>query len=130
MEEKLEILRQLYEMTKADGEIKPVEYQFLYEMAVSMEVPLEKLEEMFELEKNYKIPKQQVQRVIQIYRLALMMRVDKDIAEAEKITLKKIALQMNLHPEAVDQMLIEIENKKEHTLSFDELFQIFKVLEN
>jgi len=130
MKEKLELLRQLYEMTQADGKIKPVEYQFLYEIAVSMELSLEKLEDMFELEKHYKLPQQQVQRIIQIYRLALMMRVDKDIAEAEKITLKKIALQMNLRPEAVEQMLEKIDENKKHTLSFDELFSIFKVFEN
>jgi len=130
MEEKLEILRQLYEMTKADGEIKPIEYQFLYEMAVSMEVPLETLEEMFEFDKQYKLPKEKLQRIIQIYRLALMMRVDKDVASTEIATLKKLALQMSLHPESVDQMLLQMDQKEDHTLNFDELFQIFNVREN
>ncbi len=130
MEEKLEILRQLYEMTKADGKIKPVEYQFLYEMALSMDIPLEKLEEMFDFDKQYKLPKEKLQRIIQIYRLALMMRVDKDVAGAEIATLKKLALQMNLHPESVDQMLLQMEQKDDHTLNFDELFQIFNIREN
>lgn len=130
MEEKLEILRQLYEMTKADGEIKPVEYQFLYEMAVSMEVPLETLEEMFEIDKQYQLPKEKLQRIIQIYRLALMMRVDKEVAETEIMTLKKLALQMKLRPEAVDQMLAQMAQKEDHTLNFDELFQIFNLREN
>ena len=130
MQEKLEIIRQLYEMTKADGEVKPVEYQFLYEIAVSMEVPLEKLEEMFEVDEQYKMPSMHEQRIIQIYRLALMMKVDKEVAPAEILTLKQLALQMNLHPESVDKMLNAMNSKEGKTLSVDELFGFFRTVEN
>ena len=57
LEEKLAIIRQLYKMTQADNKVKPVEYSFLYEIALSMEVPLEKLEDIFEYEADFQLPK-------------------------------------------------------------------------
>ncbi len=126
-EEKMGMLRQLFEMTLSDGEIKPVEYKFLYEIALSLEVPLEDLEEMIEREYNYKLPKQFDERIVQIYRLALMMKVDKEIAHQEVNMLKSMALQLGLHPEAVDALLQAIKEKSDRVLSFDELEKIFTV---
>ena len=128
MEEKLALLKQLYQMTQADHKIKPVEYSFLYELALSMEVPLEKLEDLFETEKHYLLPKDIQQKIIQIYRLALMMKVDKEVVEEEINTLKSLALQMGLRPESVQNMLEELEKKS--TLTFDELMSIFNVQDN
>ncbi len=128
LEEKLALLKQLYQMTQADRTIKPVEYNFLYEIALSMEVPLEKLEEMFEVENNYDLPKDKQQKIIQIYRLALMMKVDKEIAPEEINTLKSLAMQMGLHPESVQIMLEALNRKK--TLNFDELMSVFNIQEN
>ena len=130
MEEKLGILRQLYKMTQADNEVKPVEYSFLYEVALSMEVPLEQLEEIFDYETQFKLPKDLQNKIIQIYRLALIMKVDKDIAKEELDTLKSIALQMGLHPEAVHNMLDKMNTNETGTLDYNELMQIFKTHDN
>jgi uncharacterized tellurite resistance protein B-like protein len=129
-EEKLGIIRQLFQMTQADGEVKPVEYSFLYELALSMGVPLEKLEEIFEIESQYQIPKEQVNRIIQIYRLALIMKVDKHTADSEIKTLKTMAIQMGLRSDAVDNMLNKMKEKDSGTLNFEELMEIFNVQKN
>jgi len=129
-EEKLGMLRQLFEMTVADGEIKPVEYKFLYEIALSLEVPIEELEQMIEQELKYKLPKQIDERIIQIYRLAMMMRVDRDIDEQETNMLKAMALQLGLRPDAVVIMLDALKKNPEKVLSFDELENIFSMNDN
>jgi uncharacterized tellurite resistance protein B-like protein len=128
MDNKLGLLRQLYQMSKADNEIKPIEYNFLYEIALSMDVPFEKLEEMFDAEDEYSLPKIKDERIIQIYRLALMMKVDKIIAPEEITTIKSIGLQMGLRSEAIDMMLQKINEKG--TLSYNELIKIFSIQEN
>ena len=125
--EKLGMLKQLFEMTVADGEIKPVEYKFLYEIALSMEVPIEDLEQMIEQEFSYSIPKQIDERIIQIYRLAMMMKVDKEIAKQEVNMLKSMALQMGLHPDSVVVMLNKLKEDPAKVLSFEELEKIFSV---
>ena len=130
MEEKLGILRQLYKMTQADNKIKPVEYSFLYEVALSMEVPLEQLEEIFDYETQFKLPKDLQNKIIQIYRLALIMKVDNEVAKEELDTLKSIALQMGLHPEAVNNMLDKMNTNETGTLDYNELMQIFKTHDN
>ena len=130
LEEKLGILRQLYKMTQADNQIKPVEYKFLYEIALSMDVPLEKLEEIFDYEDRYQLPKDLQNKIIQVYRLALIMKVDQEVAPEEINTLKSIALQMGLHPEAVNKMLEEMNKSETGTLDFDRLIQIFNTNHN
>ena len=130
LEEKLGILRQLYKMTQADNQIKPVEYSFLYEIALSMEVPLEKLEDIFEYEAHYQLPKDLQNKIIQIYRLALIMKVDQEVAPEEIDTLKSLALQMGLHPEAVNNMLEEMNKSENGTLDFNRLMQIFNTQHN
>jgi len=130
LEEKLAIIRQLYKMTQADNKVKPVEYSFLYEIALSMEVPLEKLEDIFEYEADFQLPKDMQNKIIQIYRLALVMKVDKEVAQEEINTLKSLALQMGLHPEAVDNMLKKMNENETGTLDFEQLMKIFKVQEN
>jgi len=129
-EEKLGMLRQLFEMTVADGEIKPVEYKFLYEIALSLEVPIEELEQMIAQELKYKLPKQIDERIIQIYRLAMMMRVDRDIDEQETNMLKAMALQLGLRPDAVVIMLDALKKNPEKILGFDELEKIFSMNAN
>jgi len=130
LEEKLGLIQQLYKMAKADNEIKPVEYQFLYEIALAMEVPLEKLETIFEVEKDYQIPKDFQHKMVQIYRLALIMRVDQEIKPEEVKTLKSLALQMGIHPEAVQQMLYQMEKSENGVLDHETLIGIFKTIEN
>jgi len=130
LEEKLGILRQLYKMTQADNKVKPVEYSFLYEIALSMEVPLEKLEEIFDYEDRYQLPKDLQNKIIQVYRLALIMKVDQEVAPEEINTLKSLALQMGLHPEAVNNMLEEMNKSETGTLDFDRLMQIFNTNHN
>jgi len=130
LEEKLGIIRQLYKMTQADNQVKPVEYSFLYEIALSLEVPLEKLEDIFDYEAEFSLPKDLQNKIIQIYRLALVMKVDHEVTKEEIATLKSLALQMGLHPEAVNNMLEKMEESETGTLDYHQLMKIFKTHDN
>jgi uncharacterized tellurite resistance protein B-like protein len=130
LEEKIAFIKQLYQMSKSDGVIKPVEYSLMYEFALSLGVPLEKLEDILNEKHDFQITKEQVERIIQIYRLALIMNVDKEVTNEELSTLKKITLEMNLPPESVDLMIKRMSESNEGTLDYHTLMKIFDVSKN
>ena len=133
LEEKITLLKQLYQMSKVDGEIVDTEFEFLIELALSLEVPFEVINDIF-AEKTIHlkkvIPKDIHERIIQIYRLALMINIDNHIRFDEVNLLKNIAVELKLPPEAVNIMLNEILNNKNKILEPEKLFDIFNTTNN
>ncbi len=133
LEEKISLIKQLFDMSKADYNIDQTEVNFLYELAVSLELPLEILEEIFDEKPIYLkhvLPKKRHERIIQIYRLALMINIDKHIKFDEVNLLKNIAIELHLPPEPVTLMLTEMLKSKNGTLAPEQLFNIFKTINN
>jgi len=131
LEKKLEQLSQLINMAKADRIFKKIEYKFLYEIALVMQVPIEKLEALLENKIEYnRLPSTREERIIQIYRLTLMMMVDGIITDEEMVLLKNYALEMKLHPESIEMMLKRIKSSKGGMLLPAQLQQIFAIQNN
>ncbi len=133
IEEKILLIKQLYKMSKADQKIDKAELNFLYELALTLELPLEILEDIFDEKTIYlkeRIPANSVERIIQIYRLALMLNIDKHATIEEVNMLKNLAIELKLPPEPVDTMLSEIFKSKTGTIAPEKLFEIFKITGN
>ncbi len=133
LEEKLSLIRQLYRMTKADKNIQAAEKNFLYELALSIDLPIEALEDIMDEKNTYlpgKVPSKMEDRIIQIYRLVLMMKIDNEISIEEVNTLKSIALELGLHPESVMLLLDRLLESPTGTLEFEELQAIFDIPKN
>ncbi len=133
LEEKITLLKQLYHMSKVDGEIVKAELDFLVELALSLEVPYEVIEDIFCEKTIYlkkELPDNISGRIIQIYRLALMMNVDNHIKFEEVHLLKSIAVELKLPPESVTAMVSEIIKSENGTLNPEHLFDIFNIKNN
>jgi len=133
IEEKVALIRQLYQISKADNKIEPAEKKFLYELALSIDLPIEALEDILDEKPSYikeKIPISFEDRILQIYRLALMMKIDNDVSKEEIQTLKSIALELGLHPEAVTVLLERLQESPEGVLEYNELKEIFETYHN
>jgi len=131
IEEKIALIKQLYKMSKADQKLDLKEKKFLYEFALSLNLPLEIIEDILgdnEISFNSSVPEKIEDRIIQIYRLILMMKIDNEISDSEINTLKNIALELGLHPDAVMTLLERL--KKTATIEFDELQEIFNISKN
>ena len=133
LEEKISLIKQLFDMSKADHNIDQTEVNFLYELAVSLELPLEILEDLFDEKPIYlkkQIPTSSLERITQIYRLALMLNVDKQVTFDEVNLLRNLALELKLPPDSINIMLSEILKSQTGTLKPDKLFQIFNTTGN
>ena len=133
LEEKITLIKQLFDMIKADHNIDQTEVNFLYELAISIELPLEILEDIFDKKPIYlkkQIPTSSLERITQIYRLALMLNVDKQVKFDEINLLRNLALELKLPSEPIDVMLSEILKNQTGTLKPEKLFQIFNMTDN
>ncbi len=133
LEEKITFLKQLYQMSKVDGEIADAELDFLIEMGFTLGMPLNVIEDVFKEKEIYlkkHTPKNIYERIIQIYRLALMMQIDKHIKFDEVNLLRNIAIELKLPPEPVTVMLSEMLKSKNGTLEPEHLFEIFNTKNN
>ena len=133
LEEKISLIKQLFDMTKADSVIDQTEVNFLYELAISLELPLEILEDIVDEKPIYlkeQIPTNSFERIIQIYRLALMLNADKQITFDEVNLLRNLAIELKLPSDPVDIMLSEMLKSQSGTLKPEKLFQIFNMTGN
>jgi len=133
LEEKLAFIRQLYKMSKADNKIDQIEKNFLYELALSINLPIEALEDILDGKKiplKEKLPTNIEDRIIQIYRLVLMMKIDNEISIEEVNTLKSIALELGLRSDSVMLLLDRLLESPTGTLEFEELQAIFDITKN
>jgi len=133
LEEKLAFIRQLYKMSKADNKIDQIEKNFLYELALSINLPIEALEDIMDGKKisiKENLQTNIEDRIIQIYRLVLMMKIDNEISVEEVNTLKSIALELGLRPDSVMLLLDRLLESPTGTLEFAELQAIFDITKN
>jgi uncharacterized tellurite resistance protein B-like protein len=127
--EKIGLIKQLYQMLIADNQINQLEVNFLIDIATSLDLPLEVIENLFDQKEYYddaKLPKQINERIIQIYRLSLMLKIDGKLSKEELQLLKNIAIALGLQPAHVNVMLEKLFESRQKLLTEDELWAIFQ----
>lgn len=115
-EQKLSLLSEMISFSIVDGNLHQKEYGFL--SFVAKELKVEKLifEELFHSEMKLVTIKTEFQRIIQFYRLALLMRVDGVLHPSEEIAIKQMAINMSLNPFLRKRILTMIFESKTGTI--------------
>ncbi len=126
-EQKLNLLRQLVNMAKADKIFKFVEFKYLTDIADVLGIGATQLDDIIEKEVVAPLPEKMLDRIRQLYRLTVMMMVDHVISDEEMILLKNYAIQLGLTDEGVDVMIVKMKANKGGMLLDEELLQIFSV---
>jgi len=130
---KIIFLKQLFFMLKADGKIDEMEKRFLKDIALSMNIDTQEIKDILDLQEIIPTPPvkfSKKENIIQIYRLALMLKIDGNIAPQEIKVIKNIGLEMGLSIEALDIMLEILLKKYSTTLTDNQLFKIFDIQNN
>ena len=105
LKEKLSILSEMIAFARVDNTLKQSEYDFLFNVAQSLEISKKEFDALFQEEANHVIPKSQADRLVQFNRLILLMNVDNNNNLKEIERLHDIGLRMGLPPSAIEQVL-------------------------
>lgn len=129
-ENNTQLASQLVALTKVDGETKEMELEFLLQISEQLGLSKEDLIELFEKQIAITPPKNEVDRIIQFYRLCLLMFVDQEIHHEELKALRNAGIQMGLNPVATEEVINRIQMNPGKGISLEILIQIFQVNHN
>lgn len=129
-EEKLSLLSEMIAFAKIDGRIHEREYQFLSIVASQLRVEKDIFMTLFEHPAEKVVVKSEHQRILQFYRLALLMHADGVLHENEEIAIREMGLNMGLSPFAMKSVLLEMRKSETGLIDPDLLFALFRAQHN
>ena len=130
LEEKLSLLKEMIEFARVDGVVHDRECQFLYIVANHLKVSSEILEGLFNHDVPHIVIKSEQQRILQFYRLALLMHTDGILHVNEQKAIREIGINMGLSPFAMKGVLREMENSPTGVIDTGILTALFRAQHN
>lgn len=129
-EEKLSLLSEMISFAKIDGQVHEREYQFLCIVASQLKIEKSDFESIFEHGAEKIIIKSEQQRILQFYRLALLMHADGILHENEQIAIREMGVNMGLSPFAMRSVLAEMQKSPSGLIDLDILLALFRAQHN
>ena len=129
-EEKLSLLSEMIAFAKIDGQIHEREYQFLSIVASQLKVEKTVFESLFNHKAEKVVIKSEHQRILQFYRLALLMHADGILHENEQIAIREMGVNMGLSPFAMKSVLVEMQKSPTGLIDPDILLALFRAQHN
>jgi len=129
---KILFLKQLAKIIKADNKIVENETAFLLDISKLMNIEPNEIQDYLDLEKIVGTSKSNIsktEKINQIYRLILMMKIDGIVAKEEIELIKNISLEMGLSTQSIN-ILFDKVVKQNKLLSDEELTAIFRIENN
>lgn len=124
-QEKISLLQEMISFALIDGELHDKEYDFIEIVAKELGVDTETLLKLYENKGEVSVIKDEISRICQFYRLALLMRCDDVLHEQEKNKINEIGITMGLDPYAMKRVLKLIENSPNHMVDGQTLLALF-----
>lgn len=129
-EEKLSLLSEMIAFARIDGQIHEREYQFLAIVASQLKVEKSVFESLFEHEAKKVVIKSEHQRILQFYRLALLMHADGILHDNEQVAIREMGVNMGLSPFAMRSVLQEMQKSPSGLIDPDVLLALFRAQHN
>ena len=130
MDEKVNQLSGLIALVLSDGEVTESEYEFLLRIATEMNVSQLELDMLIGKDITFVPPKSEFDRIVQFYRLLLLMHVDKKVVDKELILVKDLSIKMGLSPLTTDKLIDMINISPNKQIPADKLIAAFQVNHN
>ncbi len=124
-QEKISLLKEMISFALVDGELHDREYDFIEIVAYELGVDKPTLLKLYENKGEVKVIKDEINRICQFYRLALLMRSDDILHERESVKINEIGINMGLDPYAMKRVLKLIEDSPSHMVDGETLIKLF-----
>ena len=116
--EKIQLLRQLILMAEADYKLRISEYDFILNVAKSMNISQDEVDVLFAEDIKIRPPTSELERITQFMRLVLLMNVDKEVNQLELDLLNQLSLTLGLSPFATEKVLWEMASYPNNQIHF------------
>jgi uncharacterized tellurite resistance protein B-like protein len=129
-EEKISLLSEMIAFAVVDGELHDREYDFLWIIAHELEIEKAVFLELFGKRNQTKVIKDELHRIMQFYRLALLMHCDGVLHEREIKAINEIGINMGLNPMGIKKTLKAMEQSPNQMIEPEILLHTFTLQHN
>ncbi|KAF2518712.1 excinuclease ABC subunit B [Flavobacterium salilacus subsp. salilacus] len=129
-EEKLSLLSEMIAFAQIDGQVHDREYQLLAIVASQLKIEQSVFEELFEKKAKKVVIKSEYERIMQFYRLALLMHADGTLHINEQIAIREMGVNMGLSPYAMRSVLAEMQKSSTGLIDPGVLLALFRAQHN
>lgn len=116
-QEKISLLSEMIDFAVIDLELHDKEYDFLLLIATEFKIEKEVFLKLFERKNKPLVIKDEFERILQFYRLALLMHSDGILHKNEIISINEIGIRMGLNPVGIRRVLHLMENNSYQRLA-------------
>ena len=129
--EKLSIIYELYQVALQDGIVSVDESQFLERIARQIGLEQTEIDSILAGKPiKFSPTKEEHSRVVQLYRLTLMMLVDGELATKEEEHVRMAGIRLGLSAGFVDRLLLEAKKNNYGVISNDVLIDLWRSSNN
>ncbi|MFP9099751.1 excinuclease ABC subunit B [Flavobacterium sp. RHBU_24] len=129
-QEKLSLLSEMIAFAQVDGQVHEREYRFLSIVASQLKVETNAFKTLFKEPVPHVAIKSEHQRILQFYRLALLMHADGVLHENEHIAIHELGINMGLSPYAMRSVLNEMKRSPTGLIDPEFLLALFRAQQN
>lgn len=129
-EEKLSLLSEMIAFARIDGEVHEREYLFLSIVAAQLKVAKDVFTALFNDPAPKAVIKSEHQRILQFYRLALLMQADGVLHDNEQVAIREMGINMGLSPYAMKSVLVAMQNSPTGLIDPEVLLALFRAQQN
>ncbi|MEO8235015.1 MAG: excinuclease ABC subunit B [Flavobacterium sp.] len=129
-QEKISLLSEMIAFAVIDGELHDREYDFLLLISEELEIEKETFLDLFDKRNEHVIIKDEFNRIIHFYRLALLMHCDGVLHKREKIAIHEMGITMGLNPFAMNRILNLMEDSPSKMLAPEKIICAFQEQHN
>ncbi|KGO85233.1 excinuclease ABC subunit B [Flavobacterium rivuli WB 3.3-2 = DSM 21788] len=129
-EEKLSLLTEMIAFAKIDGQVHEREYRFLSIVASQLRVENDAFKTLFTKPAPKVVIKTEHERILQFYRLALLMQADGVLHSNEQVAIREMGINMGLSPFAMKSVLVEMQQSPTGLIDPEVLLALFRAQQN
>ena len=129
-EEKISLLSEMIAFAIVDGELHDKEYDILLSIATELQIDKPTFLDLFRKRDEIKVIKDEFSRILQFYRLALLMYIDGVLHQKELIAINEIGIKMGLNPNAMQRILSLMEAAPDRLVKPETIIAAFQVQHN
>lgn len=129
-EEKISLLSEMIAFAIVDGELHDKEYDILLSIATELQIDKPTFLDLFRKRDEIKVIKEEFSRILQFYRLALLMYIDGVLHQKELIAINEIGIKMGLNPNAMQRILSLMEAAPDRLVKPETIIAAFQVQHN
>ncbi|PDS26287.1 excinuclease ABC subunit B [Flavobacterium branchiophilum] len=128
--QKISLLSELIAFALVDEELHDKEYDFLLMVSIELGIEKDAFLDLFRKRDDIIPIKDEFQRIVQFYRLALLMHCDGKVDFKENQAIHHIGLRMGLNPKSMDYILKIMQSSENHLVEAEELVSAFQIQHN